>query len=130
MDLPTFTEIKLGEILDQMDAVALDALDFGVIKMDLSGVTVHYNRHESDCSGLSPQRVVGREFFVDVAPCAHNYLVAQRLFDEASLDAFVDYVFTWKLSRTPVRLRLLKSLGASHMYLLVARRTDAERTLR
>ena len=45
-------------------------------------------------------------------------MVAAR-FEEESLDEQLDYVFTYRMKPTKVRLRLLKSPLAEHQYLLV-----------
>lgn len=114
-----FSDPDIQQTLDGYDATALDQLTFGVVRMDKAGVVVDYNRFEADRARLSQQAVIGRDFYVEVAACAHNYLVAQRLFDADELDAMVDYVFTWKTKRAPVRLRLLKQARSSYMYMLV-----------
>lgn len=46
-----------------------DALPFGVITLDTHGNVLAYNRAESELSGLEPSRVVGRNFFEQIAPC-------------------------------------------------------------
>ena len=89
--------------------------------MDHKGVVTNYNRFESNLSGLSTERVVGKQFFVQVAPCTNNYMVAAR-FDEESIDDEIEYVFTYKMKPTKVRLRLLKSPGSDHQYVLVETR--------
>ncbi len=111
-----------GDLLASLDRLAppeLDGLPFGVVKMSGTGEVAAYNTFESRLSGLSAPRVVGKQFFVDVAPCTNNFIVAQRLLDAASLDETIDYVFTYKMKPTPVRLRMLRGLGASHMYLVI-----------
>jgi photoactive yellow protein len=107
--------------LDAMTVAQLDALAFGVVRMDHDGVVTFYNASEASVSGLSGPRVLGKHFFQDVAPCTNNYLVAQRYADEPELDASLDYVFTFRMRPTPVRLRLLRSASSVHQYLLVER---------
>ena len=70
-------------------------------------------------SGLTPARVIGRNFFTDVGPCTNNYLVAQRYADSDDLDEQLDYVFTFRMAPTPVRLRLLARKGSERQYLAV-----------
>lgn len=106
--------------LDRLDAAGLDALPYGVIRMDRDGIVTAYNAEESRSAGLSPGRVIGRHFFAHVAPCCDNALVAGR-YDADMLDMALDYVFTLRMRPTPVRLRLLKSAGP-HMYMLVRRK--------
>jgi len=72
-------------------------------------------------AGLSRERVVGRNFFTSVAPCTNNFMVAERFMSEPELDVKMDYVFTLRMKPTPVKLRLLRSATAEHMYLLVKR---------
>lgn len=108
--------------LATLSVQALDSLPFGLIAMSPDGVVVIYNQTESELSRLTPARVVGRHFFRDVAPCTNNFLIAQRFETEPELDATLDYVFTLRMTPTPVRLRLLRSAAAPHMYLLVEKR--------
>ncbi len=49
----------------------VDALPFGVIALDPEGTILGYNKAESSLSGLDPQRVVGRNFFAQIAPCTN-----------------------------------------------------------
>lgn len=105
--------------LEAMSAQAFDELAFGVVRMRDDGEVVAYNTWESSMSGLSRDRVLGRIFFSDVAPCTNNYLVAKRFMREPELDATLDYIFTLRLKPVAVKLRLLRSVTAAHMYLLV-----------
>ena len=107
--------------LDAMSPQALDELTFGVVRMRRDGEVVAYNLLESQMAGLSRERVLARNFFSEVAPCTNNYLIAERFISEPELDATLDYVFTLRMKPTPVKLRLLKSVSADHMYLLVKR---------
>ena len=113
-------------LLDALEAAPLDGIDdfgFGLIVMDRDGRVIGYNEAESKLSGLPVPGVTGRNFFVDVGPCTNNYLIAQRYQDSASqqeeLDEQLDYVFTYRMSPTPVRLRLLARPGSARQYLAV-----------
>jgi photoactive yellow protein len=114
-----FDDPAVLEWLDAADDAALDEATFGVVAMNSDGNVVAYNAVESGLSGLAPAFVLGRNFFNDVAPCANNYMVAQRYDDEESLDETVPYVFTLKMAPRRVRLRLLKSPKGARRYLLV-----------
>ena len=116
--------LAFGEpgLLDALEMTPLDVIDeieFGLIAMDRSGEVVGYNAFESSRSGLLTERVVGRNFFADVGPCTNNYLVAQRFADCDDLDEQLDYVFTFRMAPTPVRLRLLARAGSLRQYLAV-----------
>jgi photoactive yellow protein len=56
------------EILD-LPASEIDALPFGLISVDRDGTIEQYNAYESQLSRLSKERVLGLNFFSDVAPC-------------------------------------------------------------
>lgn len=101
-----------------MTDIELDALPFGVVEMDREGTVLRYNAPESRASGLPPDRVIGRHFFRDVAPCANNRLVAQRYALEA-LDETRAYTFSLRMQPVPVTLRMLKPAASGSMYLLV-----------
>lgn len=47
----------------------LDQLPYGLICIDAQGRVVHYNDAESRLARLPKERVIGRNFFTDVAPC-------------------------------------------------------------
>src|ERR1700749_3208977 len=113
-------------LLDALEAAPLDGLDdfgFGLIVMDRSGRGIGYHPAESQLAALPGPEVIGRNFFVEVGPCTNNYLVAQHYQDQASeqgeLDQQLDYVFTYRMGPTPVRLRLLAQKGSSRQYLAV-----------
>ena len=113
-------------LLDALESSPLDRIDgfgFGLVVMDREGGVVGYNQAESALSGLPADGVIGRNFFVDIGPCTNNYLIAQRYQDSASqqeeLDEQLDYVFTYRMAPTPVRLRLLARPGSSRQYLVV-----------
>jgi len=53
----------------QVDFNTLDLLPYGVIVVDAGGLILFYNRREEKISGLSRDKVLGRNFFTEVAPC-------------------------------------------------------------
>ncbi|MEM8491030.1 MAG: hypothetical protein AAF756_09390 [Pseudomonadota bacterium] len=105
--------------LEELDQSDLDALEFGVIRMNSLGVVEHYNTAEAKISGLTKERVEGRNFFEEVGICMNNYMVALRFEESGRLDDMLDYVFTARMDPTPVSLRLLKSDDSEFRYLLV-----------
>ena len=110
------------DMYDQLLSSSDDDLQdttFGVVAMDVDHRVVMYNRTESKLAGLSAERVVGRHFFSEVAPCTNNYMVAHRFEAENELDATIDYVFTLRMKPTPVRLRLLSRPDAARRFVLV-----------
>lgn len=112
-----------SNVHDQLLAASdseLDCVDFGVIGLDPDHRVVSYNKIESTFSGLSAERVIGRHFFTEVAPCTNNFMVAHRFETEEALDATIGYIFTLRMRPTPVRLRLLRRPSSERQFLLVA----------
>ena len=120
-----FDSPSLLRLLLEADDQALDTLPFGVVGMDLNGTVRRYNRFESDLSGMRPETVIGRHFFTEVAPCTNNFMVAGRYDGEETLDEALDYVFTYRMAPTKVRLRLLKDTALGCQYLCVRRPSAA-----
>lgn len=118
-----FQEPQLQVTLDAMEAAQYDDLPFGLVRMDADGTVNAYNREECLLSGLSADKVIGKNFFHQVAPCTNNFMVAQRFMDETDMDVTIDYVFTLKMRPTKVFLRMIKKPDAPHLYLLVAKRS-------
>ena len=114
-----FDDPGLLDVLEKTELSDIDDLGFGLVVMDRDGTVAGYNERESRLSGLPPAGVTGRNFFTDVGPCTNNYLVAQRYADSDELDEQLDYVFTFRMAPTPVRLRLLARKGSARQYLAV-----------
>jgi len=67
--LPADQGIDFGAV-SQLSPEELDALPYGLITLDARGRVLHYNDTESRMVGLPKERVIGRSFFGEVAPCA------------------------------------------------------------
>jgi len=107
--------------LESATPAELDSLPFGVVELAADFSVTAYNLTEARCAGLTPARVIGRPFFTAVAPCMNNALVAQRFAIEPRIDEVIDYVLTFRVAPTKVRLRLMKQPDAPHMYIAVQR---------
>jgi len=59
---------RLWRIADLAPA-QLDELPLGAVLIDAAGTISAYNSYEAEMAQLDPQRVIGRNFFRDVAPC-------------------------------------------------------------
>jgi photoactive yellow protein len=117
-----FADPRLLDALESVPPDRMDDFDFGLIVMDRDGRVLGYNQSESELSGLPAVEVTGRNFFVEVGPCTNNYLIAQRYQDSEELDEQLNYVFTYRMAPTPVRLRLLARRGSPRQYLAVVPR--------
>ena len=61
----------LVDELSAMTRAELDELPYGAIKLDRDGRILSYNAGEAELTGRSPERVTGRNFFTEVAPCTN-----------------------------------------------------------
>jgi len=120
-----FTDETLQAELDRSSNDDLDALGFGVIGIDASGVVQRDDRFESQAAGLSSAQVLGQPLFTVVAPCMNNFMVAQRFEDALAsssvLDATVNDVPTLRMRPVKVKLRLRAAPGGKPGYVLVQR---------
>lgn len=114
----TPTHQSLGHRLVEASEAEFDRLPFGVIEMGDDMHVLRYNRVESELSGLAPERVIGRHFFKEVAPCTNNMNVAGR-FVGAPMDMIIPYVFAFKLRPVPVTLRLICSPALERNWIIV-----------
>ena len=55
--------------VDSINEEELDSLPHGVIQLDAEGVVLRYNAFESGLSGLAKPKVLGKNFFKQIAPC-------------------------------------------------------------
>ena len=110
----------LFKALEALDNDAYDELDFGLIKMDRKGNVLAYNKWEAQLAANNQEAVIGKNFFTQIAPCTNNFMVSEKygLF-QGQLDETMDYVFTYRIKPTPVRLRLLAHESSSNQYLAV-----------
>lgn len=116
---PSFDAEHLLDRLDAASLAQLDELPFGLIAMDRTGEVLGYNAFEAQRAGIARERVIGRNFFVDIGPCTNNYMVAERYHSGEELDETIEYVFTLRMAPTPVTLRLLARRGSARQYLAV-----------
>lgn len=75
----------------RLSPAELDKLPYGLITLDGQGRVIHYNDTESRLVGLPKERVIGRSFFGEIAPCTRV-----REFEGRFLE----------LARDPLRVRV------------------------
>jgi photoactive yellow protein len=107
--------------LDMPDTAHLDTLPFAVIGLSASGITETYNETAERYGGMQREAVLGHAFFMEAGLCMNNFLVSQRFDDEPELDAILDYILTYRMRPTPVKLRLLRRPDLRRRYLLIKR---------
>ncbi len=120
LDLATIDSVSFEDVVG-FSAEQLDALPFGVVGLAADGLVTVYSATEERYAGMSRDKVVGVHYFNGVAQCMNNFMVAQRFEDEPDLDVVIDYVLTFRMRPTPVRLRLMQKPGAALRYILIQR---------
>jgi photoactive yellow protein len=89
----SFDDTDLGARLDALLSLpsatgsALDALPFGVIRVDATGRVAYYSATESRQSGLRAHNAVGLDFFAQLAPCMNTPRVRGRIVEAAQRGA-------------------------------------------
>jgi photoactive yellow protein len=93
--------------VDGMDFESLNRLPVGAIKVDAEGRIVFYNETESRISGRSPDQVIGRRFFHEVAPCTNMPGFYGRFRDAVVAErAHVSFQFVFDFAMRPIRVRI------------------------
>lgn len=105
----SFVDDETLKEIPRMNSGELDDLDFGAVKVDDEEVVQEYNQYESDMAGVDPSDAKGNNFFKEVAPCTNNKLFYGQFQDGVEaieLDEEMDYIFTYKMDPTNVKIRL------------------------
>ncbi len=111
--------------LFEFSEAEIDALPFGLISVDHDGNIEQYNSYESRLSRLSKERVVGRNFFRDVAPCTavQDFMGRFQRFvqeDGDGAESF-DYVFPFSFGRQHVNITFVRNGKTRNVKILVNR---------
>ena len=103
---------------------ALDALPFGVIRLDADGVVTYFSQAEAQQSGVGHRSVIGRRFFAELAPCMWTPEFQQR-YDQAvaagTLDVTFDQVGDFSDRTRHIRVRARSAPGGG-VWLFIDRR--------
>ena len=100
------------ESIDRMSETELDALPFGAIRLDKEGKILSYNATESKLTGRDPKRVIGRNFFSDVAPCTNVQGFAGRFREgvaKGDMHVIFPYRFDFEMAPRDVTVTLFYS---------------------
>jgi photoactive yellow protein len=115
------SEGKLDSI-GRMNAEELDELPFGAIQLDADGTIITYNRKESEISGRARDRVLGRNFFTEVAPCTNVQQFAGRFREgiaAKNLNAVFPYRFDFEMEPRDVTITLFYSSASGTAWVFV-----------
>ena len=70
--LPAFDHPRLAHEIEGLATQAIDALPFGVIRLDPQGKVVYYSEAERRLSGSGQRERLGLDLFAQIAPCMDN----------------------------------------------------------
>ena len=112
MEILPFGSNDIDNIL-QREPHRAESLAFGAILVDRKGIISKYNAAESYIAKRTPEDVIGKSFFDDIAPCAkgkrfHGEFLKFRR--SGTVDTLFDYEFDYKMERVAVKIHL-KSQG-------------------
>lgn len=114
--------------LSHLTVADIDALPFGFIGLAPDGTIRKYNRYEADLARTDPQRVLGLNFFKDVAPCTQvqefegRFREFARGASEPTLS--FDFTFAFRHGSQKVRIGLVRSPLSDEVIVTVNRVRD------
>lgn len=111
--------------LSRMTKEELNALPYGAIRLSPYGTILSYNVTEGRLTGRTPERVLGRNFFLDVAPCTDVREFRGRFIElarEPEVSIFQEFSFEFPFE-PPLRVKitLLRERGGKSIWVLVER---------
>ncbi|MEF8792545.1 photoactive yellow protein [Thiohalorhabdus sp.] len=119
-----FESDNIFNALADMDGEAMNSLPFGVIRLDREGTILEYNLTEGQLTGTDPRKVMGQNFFRDVAPCTVNPQFYGRFvegLEKGELDTVFEYIFDHQMATERVKVHMRKSGGEDSVWILVKR---------
>jgi photoactive yellow protein len=113
--VPGWADIPVEQV-DELTSGQLDALPYGIVRLDANDRVIAYNRVEQDLSRRTPNEVLGKSFFTEVAPCTNVRTLAGwvREARAAASDArtSLEFVFEFPFGRAFVELALVYSAAS------------------
>jgi photoactive yellow protein len=117
------------QALLEMPEEQFEGLPFGAIVIDPDGTVVSYNEYETRLSQLERERVIGLNFFHDVAPCTavREFEGRMRTFlrtDDTVSETF-DYLFRFHHGAVAVEITFLRLRKKGQILIAVERGSAA-----
>ena len=124
LELIGFGKSDIENVLNRMSPAQIDKLAFGAIELDKNGTVLKYNSAEGAITGRDPSAVIGKNFFLDVAPCtatAGFKGVFETGVRENNLNTMFEYVFDYEMRPTKVKVHMKKSISGGSFWIFVKR---------
>ena len=106
----------------KMNEQQLDELPFGAIRLDMTGKVLSYNTAEAKLTGRDPKRVIGRNFFTEVAPCTNVQSFAGRFREgvaKGDMHVIFPYRFDFEMAPRDVSVTLFYSQQTGSAWVFV-----------
>ncbi len=120
----SFGQEDIENVLSNMNDKELDEMPFGAIQLNADGVILSYNAKESIITGRRAEDVIGRNFFMEVAPCTRRpefHGVFRQGVKNDDLNILFEYVFDYKMNPTKVKVHMKKALAGDSYWIIVKR---------
>lgn len=124
IELIRFDRDDVHNVLSKLSKEDLDKLGFGAVQLDQDGVVRAFNQRESDITGKNPEKVIGRHFFGDIAPCTNSddFLGRFEKIKRGELDsAIFEYTFDHEMRPTRVMVHMKPAAESGRYWLLINR---------
>lgn len=121
------TTLNPAAPIDTMTEEELDKLPFGAIRLDRTGKILSYNRAEANLTGRDPRRVVGRNFFTEVAPCTNVQEFAGRFREgvtSGDMHIIFPFRFDFQMAPRDVTVTLFYSRNTDSAWVFVRATPD------
>lgn len=123
MEIIPFGSADLDNILAREPQRA-EYLPFGAVLLDRNGTIVKYNKAEGLIASRTPEDVIGKNFFNEIAPCAkgkrfHGEFL--KFHQTGQINVMFDYKFGYKGADVAVKIHLKAQPDGQHCWLFVKR---------
>ncbi|MBK5911330.1 photoactive yellow protein [Rhodothalassium salexigens] len=124
MEMIKFGQDDIENAMADMGDAQIDDLAFGAIQLDENGTILAYNAAEGELTGRSPEDVIGKNFFKDIAPCTDTEEFGGRFREgvaNGDLNAMFEYVFDYQMQPTKVKVHMKRAITGDSYWIFVKR---------
>ena len=119
-----FDDQDIVRQVERLSSAELDALPFGVVRLNADGEVSFFSRTEAEQSGYGSRPALGRRFFSELAPCMGSPEFRNRVEQahaDRTLDILFEHVGDFGNATRVLRIRL-KAASDGGTWLLLQRR--------
>ena len=122
MTIPNAPAMNDLESITRMSEEQLDQLPFGAIRLAKDGTILAFNMTEAAITGRQKEKVIGKNFFNEVAPCTNVQMFAGRFREgvaKQELHAIFPYRFDFEMAPRDVTVTLFYSKQTDSAWVFV-----------